>query len=94
MTKNRDPYKAEVRRIAEILNSKYWEESEEGIPPLDTEKDDPELWKQARAIVWEMYKVWSDCWQLNNPYAHQKEDGERYARERGLIPSPKTDNNA
>lgn len=97
MSTQTDPnaeYNAEVMRIAEILNNKYWEDSEDGIPPLDTEKDDPELWKQARAMVEEMYKVWTDCWQLTNPYTHQKEDGEHYAQKRGLIPNTKTDNDA
>lgn len=40
----------------------------------------------AKVAVEQMYRVWMDCWQLNNPYTHQIEDGEHYARERGLIP--------
>ncbi len=92
-------YNAKVHEIAEILNNKYWEECEDGIPPLDTEKDDPELWKQARAMVAKM----ADCYiagYMSNCDEYTQEGIDLWAQnataecvERGLIPNTKpTDN--
>jgi hypothetical protein len=78
-------YEAEVRRIAQLLHTTWWQHDKDGIPHFGTVCTTPEIWDQARAMVSEMAKVAQDAYQAVEQ-GHDMGCGS-YAIERGLIPS-------
>lgn len=83
----KDPYEAEVRRIAEVLATQHIQCSFS-----DATEDEKEFFitleiPAAKEIVAAMGSVWMKCWKLSNPYLHDIADGVEYAKQQGLFPA-------
>ncbi|ACU61297.1 hypothetical protein [Chitinophaga pinensis] len=76
-------HEALVREIAEEMATEHHPQG-----PVTKYVMDTVYFPAARIAVKRMHEQFMQCWQLNNPYAHDLEEGEHYAIERGLIPDP------